>query len=169
MAAPELRKQPRHVKVTPTTNKSTNEPDHLFSTSRPFTMSDSDQGEKRAGVPPWQLKSKDETAKEEEKPATESPSRETIIEQAKKFLEEDEVRDASTDKKVVFLESKGLQNEEIQDLLNITMNPEASSEVDPPFLSKNHHTKPSRLHDHNLPNNPRHLHFHSSKPPPNRQ
>jgi hypothetical protein len=130
LAASELHKQPRQVKGMPTTNKSTNEPDHLFSTLRLFTMSDSDQGEKRAGVPSWQMKSKDKTAKEEEKSAAESPSRETIIEQAKKFLEEDEVRDASTDKKVAFLESKGLRNEEIQDLLNITMNPEASSEVD---------------------------------------
>ena len=134
-------------------------------------MSDSDQGEKKAGVPSWQLKSKDETAKEEEKSSAESTSREIIIEQAKKFLEEDEVRNASTDKKIAFLESKGLHSEEIQDLLGITMNPEASSEVEPPFISKNHHTKPSRLHDHNLPNNPRHLHLHlhSNKPPPNRQ
>jgi hypothetical protein len=155
----------------PTTNKTTNVSDHLLSTLRLFAMSDSDQGEKKAGVPSWQLKSKDETAKEEEKSSAESTSRETIIEQAKKFLEEDEVRNASTDKKIAFLESKGLRSEEIQDLLGITMNPEASSEVAPPFPSKHHRTKPSRLHDHNLPNNPRHLHLHphSNKPPPNRQ
>ena len=92
-------------------------------------MSDSDHGEKKAAVPSWQLKTEDESAKEEERPAPESPTRETIIEQAKKFLEEDEVRNASTDKKVSFLESKGLRVEEIQDLLGVTKNPEASSEV----------------------------------------
>lgn len=96
-------------------------------------MSDSDQGEKKPGVPSWQLKSKDESPKVEEKPVPQPPSRETIIEQAKKFLEEDEVRNASTDKKIAFLESKGLRSEEIQGLLGITRNPEASSEVAPPF------------------------------------
>jgi hypothetical protein len=113
----------------PTTNNSKNALDHLFPTLRLFTMSDSDHREKKAAVPSWQLKTEDESAKEEERPAPESPTRETIIEQAKKFLEEDEVRNASTDKKVAFLESKGLRVEEIQDLLGVTKNPEASSEV----------------------------------------
>jgi hypothetical protein len=94
-------------------------------------MSDSDHGEKKAAVPSWQLKTEDESAKEEEKPAPESPTRETTIEQAKKFLEEDEVRNASRDKKVAFLESKGLRMEEIQDLLGVTKNPEASPDVGP--------------------------------------
>jgi hypothetical protein len=94
-------------------------------------MSDSDHGEKKAAVPSWQLKIEDESAKEEEKPAPESPTRETTIEQAKKFLEEDEVRNASRDKKAAFLESKGLRMEEIQDLLGVTKNPEASSDVGP--------------------------------------
>jgi hypothetical protein len=101
-------------------------------------MSDSDQAEKKPGVPSWQLKSKDEHAKAEEKPAPEAPSRETIIQQAKKFLEEDEVRNASTDKKIAFLESKGLRSEEIQDLLGIERNPQASSEVNstqPPHIT----------------------------------
>ncbi len=95
-------------------------------------MSDSDHEEKKAAVPSWQIKAEDESAKEEEKPSPESPTRETIIEQAKKFLEEDEVRNASTDKKVAFLESKGLRAEEIRDLLGVIKNPEASSEVGPP-------------------------------------
>jgi hypothetical protein len=134
LATSELCKQylvPRHVKLMPTTNKSRNAPDHLFPTLRLFTMSDSDRGEKKPTVPSWQSKTQDETAKEEEKPAAEPPSRETIIEQAKKFLEEDEVRNASTDKKVAFLESKGLRSEEIHDLLGVAKNPEASSEVCP--------------------------------------
>lgn len=115
----------------PTTSNSKDALDHLFSTLKLFMMSDSDHGEKKAAVPSWQLKTEDGSAKEEEKPAPESPTRETIIEQAKKFLEEDEVRNASTDKKVAFLESKGLRADEIQDLLGVTKNPEASSEVGP--------------------------------------
>ncbi|KAG4427273.1 hypothetical protein IFR05_017245, partial [Cadophora sp. M221] len=90
-------------------------------------MSDSDP-EKKAGIPSWQTKAASESAKPEESlPAQEEQSRETVIAQARKFLEEDEVRDASTDKKIAFLESKGLQNEEIQQLLGITRNTEASN------------------------------------------
>jgi hypothetical protein len=105
-------------------------------------MSDSDPSTKKAGVPSWQLKSKDETTKvemKEEKEDQQTPSRETVIEQAKKFLEEDEVRNASTDKKIAFLEGKGLRREEIQGLLGITRNEEASntSSVHPPHSHPN--------------------------------
>jgi hypothetical protein len=95
-------------------------------------MSDSDSGQKKPGVPSWQLQLKDTSAKEAEKVAPEPPNRETVIEQAKKFLEEDEVKNESTDKKIAFLESKGLQNEEIQDLLGITRNPEATAPAPSP-------------------------------------
>ncbi|KAN0112558.1 Peroxisomal membrane anchor protein (Pex14p) conserved region domain containing protein [Hyaloscypha variabilis] len=106
-------------------------------------MSDSDPGEKKAGVPSWQLKTKEESTKKEDKPAPESPSRATIIEQAKKFLEEDEVRNASIDKKVTFLESKGLQSEEIQALLGVTKNTEASSETPRPQPTQSSPPPPS--------------------------
>jgi len=90
-------------------------------------MSDSDP-EKKAGIPAWQTKAASESAKTDETvPAQKEESRETVIAQARKFLEEDEVRDASTDKKIAFLESKGLGNEEIQELLGIARNTEASS------------------------------------------
>ena len=92
-------------------------------------MSDSDPDTKKAGVPSWQLKPKDATSKveeKEEKEDTPTPNRESVIEQAKKFLEEDEVRNASTDKKIAFLEGKGLRREEIEGLLGITRNEEAS-------------------------------------------
>ena len=98
-------------------------------------MSDSDP-EKKVGIPAWQTKAASASAKPEETvPAQEEESRETVIAQARKFLEEDEVRDASTDKKIAFLESKGLRNEEIQELLGITRNAEASntSEVRTPY------------------------------------
>lgn len=97
-------------------------------------MSDSDQGEKKAGVPSWQLQSKPTESKETEERALESsPSRDTVIEQAKKFLEEEEVRNASTDKKIAFLEGKGFKSDEIQELLGVTRNQEATapSQVSP--------------------------------------
>ena len=99
----------------------------LSPTQTIFTMSDSDSSTKKPGVPSWQLQSKSADAKGEEQPAPESPSRDAAIEQARKFLEEDEVRDASTDKKIAFLESKGLQNDEIEKLLGVTRNTEASA------------------------------------------
>lgn len=77
-------------------------------------------------MPSWQLQSKPVESKEAKLSPLESLSRETVIEQAKKFLEEDEVRNASTDKKITFLESKGLRSEEIQGLLGVTRNPEAT-------------------------------------------
>src|SRR5271167_3546719 len=89
-------------------------------------MDDSGQDRKKSGMSSWQLKSKGSGTKDTEKP-TKSPGRETFIEQAKQFLEKDEVRNASTDKKIAFLESKGLRSEEIQDLLRMTPNPEASA------------------------------------------
>jgi hypothetical protein len=88
------------------------------------TMSDSDPGEKKAVVPSWQTAA---PKKEEKNSAPEPESREKVLEQAKKFLEEDEVKDASTDKKVAFLESKGLQGDEIQSLLGVSRNEEASN------------------------------------------
>ncbi|KAE8442039.1 hypothetical protein EG329_003896 [Mollisiaceae sp. DMI_Dod_QoI] len=90
-------------------------------------MSDSDEDKKKPGVPQWQLESKPEDAEKTNNPTPESPSRETIIEQARKFLEEDEVRNATTDKKIAFLESKGLRQDEIQTLIGVTRNEEATS------------------------------------------
>ena len=130
-------------------------------------MSDSDPDTKKAGVPSWQLKSKDETLKvevKEEKDGNPTTRRETVIEQAKKFLEEDEVRNASTDKKIEFLEGKGLRREEIEGLLGITRNEEASSN------SVHHpHTHSPKPSSNNTSRSPHHLlqqypHIHSPKP-----
>lgn len=93
-----------------------------------------DSGQKKPGVPSWQLKLK-ETAPTEADTETE-PSRETIVAQAKKFLEEDEVQNASTDKKIAFLETKGLTGAEIQELLGVTRNTEASASSE--VRSSNH-------------------------------
>ncbi|OBT88854.1 hypothetical protein VE02_01927 [Pseudogymnoascus sp. 03VT05] len=96
-------------------------------------MSDS-ESKPKGGVPSWQMKpeASDPKPATEEKPASESSSpepkpRSSVLEDARKFLEEDEVKDASTDKKVAFLEGKGLTSEEIHQLLGITRNLEATS------------------------------------------
>jgi hypothetical protein len=96
-------------------------------------MSEADPKAKR-GVPSWQVKSttkrkSEEAPKEDQSSATSDvPSRTSTLENARKFLEEDEVKDATTDKKIAFLESKGMNGEEIHELLGISRNLEASSQ-----------------------------------------
>jgi len=84
-------------------------------------MGESGQDKKRLGVPSWQLKSPTGEAQPSDQnqntTTDEEESRETTLEKAKKFLLEDEVRNASLEKKISFLESKGLKSEEINDLL----------------------------------------------------
>lgn len=89
-------------------------------------MSDSNNEVKKPGVPSWQLKDKEEQSNEPLE-TVEAPSRAAILEQARKFLEEDEVKDASTDKKIAFLESKGLEGDDIQELLGVSRNDEATN------------------------------------------
>ncbi|EEQ87591.1 peroxin 14/17 [Blastomyces dermatitidis ER-3] len=95
-----------------------------------------DSKSKALAIPSWQLPHADSTtsnpatavnASSEDKEKTESSARETLIEQASRFLEDESIRDAPTDKKVSFLESKGLNNEDIQKLLGVSRNPEATS------------------------------------------
>jgi hypothetical protein len=91
-----------------------------------YAMGDSDPSQKKPTVPSWQAELKNATPTEGDS-EPKSPSRETLIEQAKKFLEEEEVRNASTDKKISFLESKGLRNEEIQSLIGVTRHADSST------------------------------------------
>lgn len=111
----------------PTTTKLPHAPDSHSPSTNHFKMSDSDDTKAKPSVPSWQTKSTDETPKEDQQSPSEPQTRESIIKQAKRFLEEDEVRDASTDKKIAFLESKGLQGDEIQQLLGVSRNTEASA------------------------------------------
>ena len=89
-------------------------------------MSNSDPSQKNSVVPSWHAELKN-TAPTEGNSQPQSPSRANLIDQAKKFLGEEEVRNASTDQKISFLESKGLNNEEIQSLMGITRHPDASA------------------------------------------
>jgi hypothetical protein len=101
-------------------------------------MSSSDSNSK-GGVPSWQ-KQQPQTPEEnpipdksQSTPATTEPitsgssSRASIVENARKFLEDEEVKNATTDKKIAFLESKGLDSDEIHELLGISRNTEASN------------------------------------------
>ena len=85
-------------------------------------MSDSDPREKKSEPPSWQTQPKDTATKALEEAAPESSNRWTVLEQAKKFLEDDEVKNASVDKRIAFLERKGLTSEEIQKILDIARN-----------------------------------------------
>lgn len=102
----------------------------LYPTHLLYIMSDSETKPK-AGVPSWQIQAPaEEKSKKEDKIETrsnEEPSRTELIESAKKFLKEDEVKDATTDKKIAFLESKGLMNDEVEQLLGVSRNVEASN------------------------------------------
>ena len=93
-------------------------------------MGDSEEGKRKEGVPSWQLKPSD--ASQEVKTEgqdivpQQTPLRASVIENARRFLLEDEVRNAPTDKQVSFLESKGLESHEIEELLGVTRNAEAT-------------------------------------------
>ncbi|CAG8931425.1 unnamed protein product [Penicillium salamii] len=90
-------------------------------------MSDNDS--KPASIPAWQrTKPTDESPSpsSDDAPATTTP-RQVLLDQASKFLEDESIRDAPQDRKVAFLESKGLNSEDIQQVLGVSRNAEASS------------------------------------------
>jgi hypothetical protein len=54
----------------------------------------------------------------------------SLLEQAKRFLDDDAIRDAPREKKVAFLESKGVSAEDIGTLLGEDMNEEANAQLE---------------------------------------
>ncbi|KAL8783395.1 MAG: hypothetical protein Q9213_004654 [Squamulea squamosa] len=66
--------------------------------------------------PPEQLEGGSEMPDHIEPP----PPRAILLEQASKFLKEDQIKDASTERKTAFLQSKGLTEEEVHRLLGIS-------------------------------------------------
>ncbi|KAI4262221.1 MAG: hypothetical protein L6R42_002598 [Xanthoria sp. 1 TBL-2021] len=110
------------------------------------------------------------------------PSRAVLLEQAFKFLEDDEIKDAPTERKIAFLQSKGLTDEEVHRLLEIpydnakaemqetgpeqassdpsppTRDPEAAPSQPPPSPSPTRDTPPIITYPEFL--------LHSEKPPP---
>ena len=90
-----------------------------------------DDTSKSASIPSWQRPNK--TAEEspsptsDAAPATTAISRQALIDQASKFLEDESIRDAPTERKISFLESKGLSSDDIEQVLGISCNAETSS------------------------------------------
>ncbi|KAJ5513212.1 hypothetical protein N7463_002764 [Penicillium fimorum] len=91
-----------------------------------------DETSKPTSIPSWQRPNK--TAEESPSPTSDdapatipSTSRQALLDQASKFLEDESIRDAPTDRKVSFLESKGLSSDDIEQVLGISRNAEASS------------------------------------------
>jgi Pex14 N-terminal domain len=82
-------------------------------------------------VPETTSKPEEQTHKTESPTATiptgESDSKTALMDKAKTFMYHEDLRDAPTDEKISFLESKGLNAQEIAGLLGITRNEEASS------------------------------------------
>ncbi|OJZ91644.1 hypothetical protein ASPFODRAFT_38763 [Aspergillus luchuensis CBS 106.47] len=91
-----------------------------------------DSKPKPSSIPSWQQPNNASNPNTDNSESTSSPtsddtSRSALIEQAAKFLEDESIRDAPTDRKVTFLQSKGLREDEINTLLGISSStPKAS-------------------------------------------
>ncbi|OJI86099.1 hypothetical protein ABZX51_002295 [Aspergillus tubingensis] len=90
-----------------------------------------DSKPKPSSIPSWQQPNNASNPNTDNSESTSSPtsddtSRSALIEQAAKFLEDESIRDAPTDRKVTFLQSKGLREDEINTLLGISSTPKAS-------------------------------------------
>ncbi|KAL8928847.1 MAG: hypothetical protein Q9208_001625, partial [Pyrenodesmia sp. 3 TL-2023] len=81
---------------------------------------------KQASVPQWQQQRDAESSEsvdgesavpEASKTTDPPPSRAALVEQASRFLQEDEIKDAPIERKISFLETKGLTQDEIHKLL----------------------------------------------------
>ncbi|KAF4202866.1 hypothetical protein CNMCM8927_009456 [Aspergillus lentulus] len=91
----------------------------------------SDIKPKSPSIPQWQQPAAASTNTDNStstpSPSSDDTPRSDLIEQARKFLQDDSIRDAPIDRKVAFLESKGLRNEEIDSLLAISRDADQSS------------------------------------------
>lgn len=141
-----------------------------------ITMPDS---KKSPSIPSWQQRPENSPA--EQSSSDEYASRQNLIDQASRFLEDDSIRDAPTARKVSFLESKGLTSEEIENLLGLSSNslPAAEDKPSPshdsstnqassPFDTMSQQTAQTTSTPHEVPpiiTYPEFL-FQQSKPPP---
>lgn len=99
--------------------------DNVFLTLHRSTMGDPAESNKRL-TPDWQHEEAASDSTEDCKKASETadvteppPPRASLIEQASNFLKDEEIRDASRERKISFLRSKGLTDEEVYRLLEI--------------------------------------------------
>ena len=93
-----------------------------------MSMVDSSKPQTRS-IPQWQKQERTKyspdpssSARAQEPPATQA----LLIEQASIWLDDDGIRDASTERKISFLESKGLSNDSIHKLLGVSPNKDAA-------------------------------------------
>ncbi|KAJ5688746.1 hypothetical protein N7462_003138 [Penicillium macrosclerotiorum] len=112
----------------------------------------SDPSSKPPSIPSWQRQSESGPADPSPSSPSASPNsddlpastlRHDLLEQASRFLEDESIRDAPTDRKVSFLESKGLNSDEIETLLGVARNPEATSSTETPAEDKTQETTSS--------------------------
>ncbi|KAL8673092.1 MAG: hypothetical protein Q9168_002475 [Polycauliona sp. 1 TL-2023] len=133
-------------------------------------MSDSPKS-KQTSIPHWQREDTASVPSENLEAESENvdaphhveppPSRTVLLEQASKFLEDDEIRNAPTERKITFLQSKGLTDEEVHRLLELPYQ-KANGEAQ----SVEQSSAPSPLKDAPpIITYPEFL-LHSEKPPP---
>ncbi|KAJ5290843.1 hypothetical protein N7478_000094 [Penicillium angulare] len=93
---------------------------------------------KPSSIPAWQRQSASSSTDQSSSQSTSSPSsddapaptsREDLLSQATRFLEDESIRNSPPDRKIAFLESKGLNSDEIQQVLGISRNLEATSTI----------------------------------------
>ncbi|KAF7550767.1 hypothetical protein G7046_g7923 [Stylonectria norvegica] len=88
-------------------------------------MGDSDETPEQSAIPSWQR------TEAEEVPATAEakPNDDDHLEVARRFLDDEAVRDAPREKKIKFLKAKGIEEADIQSLLG---NDEAAASPETP-------------------------------------
>ncbi|KAK5045888.1 hypothetical protein LTR84_008674 [Exophiala bonariae] len=101
-------------------------------------MADS-RSPKGASIPEWQknYKHSDDKPASTEIPATSTSTDQTSLEQARQLIEDESIRDESREKKIAFLESKGVRAEDIEAVLSADS---PSILVSPPELKTIHDT-----------------------------
>ena len=87
-------------------------------------MADSNS-RKGPSIPEWQknYKPAEDKPTPAETPATSTSTEQTSLEQARQLLEDDSIRDESKERKITFLESKGVQPKDIEALLDLESQP----------------------------------------------
>ena len=77
-------------------------------------MADDQDNANQSGIPAWQRESSNATPA----PATSSDQSDDKLTVARRFLEDEEVRTASREKKVAFLKAKGIEDGDIEILVS---------------------------------------------------
>lgn len=117
------------------------------------TMSDPSES-KKSTIPEWQKRSDSGSSDEPDNEATPSkssrstdpPPRAALLDQASKFLQEDEIKNSPTERKIEFLKTKGLTQDEIHKLLDV---PSESAQTEAQKEARMEHTVSYVLIVHN--------------------